>query len=140
MTLCALLMAACEDWTLHQVDIVGAYLQGDLKEEIFMKPPDRAQSEHTDKRVWKLLKPLHGLKQAGHQWKAKLDEAMHNLGFIKSRANDCLYVLTGPSSAAHMLILVLLQNAVAVAVCGCASMCQSPYQVSAFFVQYWLSY
>jgi hypothetical protein len=25
---------------LHQIDIVGAYLQGDLNEEIYMTPPD----------------------------------------------------------------------------------------------------
>jgi len=25
---------------LHQVDVVGAYLQGDLDEEIYMKVPD----------------------------------------------------------------------------------------------------
>jgi hypothetical protein len=25
---------------LHQIDIVGAYLQGDLDEEIYMSPPD----------------------------------------------------------------------------------------------------
>jgi len=28
------------DLELHQVDVVGAYLQGDLDEEIYMKVPD----------------------------------------------------------------------------------------------------
>jgi len=28
------------DLELHQVDVVGAYLQGDLDKEIYMKVPD----------------------------------------------------------------------------------------------------
>jgi hypothetical protein len=35
-----LALAACENMELHQIDIVGAYLQGDLNEEIYMTPPD----------------------------------------------------------------------------------------------------
>jgi hypothetical protein len=34
-----LTIAAHEDLELHQVDVVGAYLQGDLDEEIYMTPP-----------------------------------------------------------------------------------------------------
>jgi hypothetical protein len=36
-TLCTLFaIAAHEDWELHQVDVRGAYLQGDLDEEVYM--------------------------------------------------------------------------------------------------------
>ena len=42
-------MAACKDWLLHQVDVVGVYLQGDLEEEIYLEPPDGA---HTSKKDW----------------------------------------------------------------------------------------
>jgi transcriptional antiterminator len=33
-------MAAPEDWDIHQVDIVSAYLASKLKEDIYMKPPE----------------------------------------------------------------------------------------------------
>ncbi len=40
-TLCAFMsFVADQDWELHQVDVVGAYLQGDLDEEIYMKVPE----------------------------------------------------------------------------------------------------
>jgi hypothetical protein len=40
-TLCTLLaLAAREDMELHQINIVGAYLQGNPNEEIYMTPPD----------------------------------------------------------------------------------------------------
>jgi len=35
-----LVLTAFLNLELHQVDIVGAYLQGDLDEEIYMKVPD----------------------------------------------------------------------------------------------------
>jgi hypothetical protein len=35
----ALAIATHEDMELHQVDVVGAYLQGDLDEEIYMTLP-----------------------------------------------------------------------------------------------------
>jgi hypothetical protein len=60
-----LTIAAREDMELHQVDVVGAYLQGDLDKEIYMTPP--AGLNIPGKKGWcfRLHKPLYGLKQAG---------------------------------------------------------------------------
>ena len=105
-TLRALLsLTAREDWELHQIDIVGAYLQGDLEEEIFAECPDGIKVEGKEGWYWLLKKPLYGLKQAGRQWKKKLDEAMRNLGFQKSSADDCLYILR---EAGVVVLLVLV--------------------------------
>ena len=42
-------MATREDWAIHQVDVVGAYLRGDLSEEIYLEPPDGARTNEKDK-------------------------------------------------------------------------------------------
>ena len=42
-------MAAREDLAIHQVDVVGAYLRGDLSEEIYLEPPDGARTNEKDK-------------------------------------------------------------------------------------------
>jgi hypothetical protein len=34
----------------------------------------------------------YGLKQAGRQWKKKLEEMMRELGFRKSAVDDCLFI------------------------------------------------
>ena len=34
-----LALAASQDWEIHQIDVVGAYLNGELEETIFMKQP-----------------------------------------------------------------------------------------------------
>ena len=40
-TICTLLaLAISENWEIQQMDIKGAYLNGRIKEEIYMKQPD----------------------------------------------------------------------------------------------------
>ena len=58
---------------------------------------------------WKLKKLLYGLKQAGRQWKTKLDEVMSKAGFEKSQADDCLYILRKDGEIV-MLVLVYVDD------------------------------
>jgi hypothetical protein len=60
-----LAIAMREDMELHQVDIVGACLQGDLDEEIYMTPPAGLNIPGKKGQCLRLHKPLYGLKQAG---------------------------------------------------------------------------
>ena len=55
-----------------------------------------------------MRKPLYGLKQAGQQWKTKLDEVMSKAGFKKSQADDCLYILK--RNGKIMLVLVYVND------------------------------
>ena len=70
----------------------GAFLQGELDEEIYMKPPEGVVVPGKEGWLWKLLHVIYGLKQAGRQWKKKLDQIMRELGFTKSAADNSLYV------------------------------------------------
>jgi hypothetical protein len=62
-----LALAAHKNIELHQIDIVGAYLQGDINEEIYMTPPDGLKIKGKMDWILQLKKPLYGLKQAGRQ-------------------------------------------------------------------------
>ena len=62
-----LTMAAAEDLELHQIDIKGAYLNGELTgcKVIFMQQPPSYYAPGSVKLVCRLRKTLYGLKQSG---------------------------------------------------------------------------
>jgi len=99
---------------LHQVDVVGAYLQGDLDEEIYMKVSDGLAKKYgSDQKFWRLRKALYGLKQAGRQWKKCLHQVMTKLGFTRAMANDCLYILWKHGKIVLMVLIYIDDMAIA---------------------------
>lgn len=84
-----LAMAVKKKYKIHQMDVVTAFLQGDLNEEIYMDQPE-IFNDGTN-RVCKLNKSIYGLKQAGRQWNIKLDEKLRIFGLIKSKTDPCIY-------------------------------------------------
>lgn len=83
-------IAAHEDLEADTCDIVGAYLNSELKEDIYMKQPPGF--DDGTGRVWRLHKALYGLKQAGKAWNDKFNDVLTNiLGFTRSHSDPCLY-------------------------------------------------
>ena len=81
------------DLELEQMDVVTAFLYGDLDEVIHMEIPEGLRDSKNSNQVCRLLKSIYGLKQAPRQWYAKIHSFLTELGF-KSSANDpCLYTL-----------------------------------------------
>lgn len=60
---------------VYQMDVAGAFLHGEIKEEVYIKLPNN--------KVCKLNKSLYGLKTSPKYWNEKLDEFMCNQGFFK---------------------------------------------------------
>ena len=84
-------LTATLDPECEQMDVVTAFLHGDLEENIYMEVPERLQSSKTEGKVCKLLKSLYGLKQAPRQWHDKIHKYLVNqLGFKMSMNDPCL--------------------------------------------------
>lgn len=75
---------------VHQMDVVTAYVQRKLKDEICMVQSEMFV-EDDDKDKCKLNKPLYGLKQAGREWYEKLSNYLTTINFKKPAANPCVY-------------------------------------------------
>lgn len=82
-------MAGKHNHHVRQLDVKTAFLNGDLKEEIYMKLPPGFE---TQDKVMKLCKSLYGLKQAARSWNQKLKESLKKVGFEQSDSDECLYV------------------------------------------------
>jgi Reverse transcriptase (RNA-dependent DNA polymerase) len=61
------------------MDVKGAYLNGILKECIYMCQP-KGYKDQTG-RVCELIKTLYGLKQSGREWNNPFNEKLTNFGF-----------------------------------------------------------
>lgn len=82
-------LAVEKEYKVHQMDVVTAFLQGDLDEVIYMNQPE--SYEDGSNRVCKLNKSVYGLKQAGRQWNIKLDHALRKYGLQRSKVDPCIY-------------------------------------------------
>jgi hypothetical protein len=74
---------------LHQVDIKGAYLNGELNdnEVLYMHHPPGYKPRDTGTHVLCLRKTLYGLKQSGRHWYQKLSSIFNSLKFSKCSVN-----------------------------------------------------
>ena len=77
---------------IHQMDVVTAFLNGDLKEEIYMQQPSGYTQPGKEELVCKLTKSLYGLKQSPRCWNEKLCEHLKSLGFKESAADPCVFI------------------------------------------------
>ncbi|KAG5463117.1 MAG: reverse transcriptase (RNA-dependent DNA polymerase)-domain-containing protein, partial [Olpidium bornovanus] len=83
-------MATAKGWTIRQRDVVLAYLNGKLQEEIYLEQPE--EFKHGD-AVCRLHRALYGLKQNGRGWNHELHKELLHLGFTQLPTEPCIYVL-----------------------------------------------
>jgi hypothetical protein len=78
------------DLKIQQMDVKGAYLNGVLKETVYMKQPDGYGDGSG--RVCQLIKTLYGLKQAGREWNTQFNEGIKQMGFTRLTSDPCAYI------------------------------------------------
>jgi hypothetical protein len=91
MTTFRIIMALASTLSLNtfQLDIKTAYLNAELKEELFLKQPEGVELEPG--KVLKLHKALYGLKQAGKEWNKCFHKILTLLGFCQLASDQCCY-------------------------------------------------
>ena len=85
-------LATAYNLELDQMDVVTAFLNGDVEEHIYMRQPTGYEIEGKEHMVYKLKKALYGLKQAPRQWNIKLHNYLvDELGFSANHVDAALY-------------------------------------------------
>ncbi len=85
------------------MDVVVAFLNATLEEEIYMRAPDGM--ECPEGKVLRLLKSLYGLKQAPRNWNTDITLFLvTTLSFRRCIIDPCIYV---KGEGDHLLIIVL---------------------------------
>lgn len=101
---CMLALAGQFGWTIHQLDITTAFLNGDIHEEVYVQQPTGFRVRGQEAKVCRLQKALYGLKQSPRAWYEKIDSYLASQGFLKSSAESTLYV----KSAEDMFLILVL--------------------------------
>lgn len=79
------------------MDVKTAFLNGILKEELYMKQPPgykaspKTTKDNTTEYVLKLNKSIYGLKQAPLVWNQTINKTLKSLGFTRSVEEPCIY-------------------------------------------------
>ncbi|GKV48992.1 hypothetical protein SLEP1_g55766 [Rubroshorea leprosula] len=88
-----LLAFACfEGFTLYQMDVKSAFLNGYIQEEVYVEQPPSFEDPSCRNHVYKLSKALYGLKQAPRAWYERLSSFLLANGFSRGRVDTTLFV------------------------------------------------
>ncbi|GJT59873.1 retrovirus-related pol polyprotein from transposon TNT 1-94 [Tanacetum coccineum] len=85
--------AAHKSFPIYQMDVKMAFLNGPLKEEVYVAQPNGfVDPDHPDK-VYHLRKALYGLKQAPRAWYDELSKFLISKGFTKGIIDPTLFTI-----------------------------------------------
>ena len=93
-------------WPMHQLDVNNAFLQGSLKEEVFMAQPPGMKDQQHPQYVCKLHKVIYGLRQAPRAWHDALKSFTTSHGFHTSQNDPSLFIYASGSILAYFLVYV----------------------------------
>nr|GEZ09845.1 copia protein [Tanacetum cinerariifolium] len=75
--------AAYKSFSIYQMDVKTTFLNGPLKEEVYVAQPDGFVDPDHPEKVYRLRKALYGLKQAPKAWYDELSKFLTSKGFTK---------------------------------------------------------
>jgi hypothetical protein len=85
--------ATYHGFKLYQMDVKSAFLNGPIKEEVYVEQPPGFEDSQYPNHVYKLSKALYGLKQAPRAWYECLRDFLIANGFKLKSAKPILLSL-----------------------------------------------
>jgi hypothetical protein len=76
---------------VHHMDVKSVFLNGDLKEEVYVHQSSKFVIPGKEGKVLRLRKALYGFWQAPRAWNAKLDSTLKGMGFGQSLHEAAIY-------------------------------------------------
>ncbi|GJU34089.1 retrovirus-related pol polyprotein from transposon TNT 1-94 [Tanacetum coccineum] len=83
--------AAHKNMTIYQMDVKTDFLNGELKEKVYVSQPEGFVDQDNPSHVYKLKKALYGLKQAPRAWYDMLSSFLLSQHFSKGAVNLILF-------------------------------------------------
>nr|GEW41231.1 retrovirus-related Pol polyprotein from transposon TNT 1-94 [Tanacetum cinerariifolium] len=87
-----LAFAAHKNMVVYQMDVKTAFLNGNLREEVYVSQPDGFVDLDNPNHVYKLKKALYGLNQAPRAWYDMLSSFLISQDFSKGSVDPTLFI------------------------------------------------
>ncbi|GKF26229.1 retrovirus-related pol polyprotein from transposon TNT 1-94, partial [Tanacetum coccineum] len=87
-----LVFAIYMNFKVYQIDVKSAFLNGKLKEEVYVKQPPGFESSEFFDYVCKLNKAFYGIKQAPRVWYETLSTFLIQNKFTRGRIDNTLFI------------------------------------------------
>ena len=101
-----LAIATFFDYEIWQMDVKTAFLNGFLKEELYMMQPEGFVDPQNVDKVCKLQRSIYGLVQASRSWNIRFDNVIKAYGFKQTFEEACIYKKVSGSSIAFLVLYV----------------------------------
>ena len=88
------------------MDVKMAFLNGYLKEDIYMEQLLGFTSSDDDHKVCKLQRSIYGLKQASRSWNTRFNDVIKIFSFIKNEEEPCVFKKVSGSVVAFLILYV----------------------------------
>lgn len=98
----------CLEGDVHQMDIVTAYIQSNLSNEIYMEQLKAFEVQEQEEKVCLVKRPLYGLKQADRCCYEKLDTYLKNINIINNDVNSCVYISNNKND--RIIVIIYVNN------------------------------
>ncbi|GJY50378.1 retrovirus-related pol polyprotein from transposon TNT 1-94 [Tanacetum coccineum] len=85
--------AAHKSFPIYQMDVKMAFLNGPLKEEVYVEQPDGFVDPDHPEKVYRLRNALYGLKQAPRAWYDELSNFLMSKGFTKGTIDPTQFTI-----------------------------------------------
>ena len=73
------------------MDVKTTFLNGSLKEELYMMQPEGFVDPKGANKMCKLQRSIYGLMQASQSWNIRFDELIKAYRFIQTCGEACIY-------------------------------------------------
>ena len=84
-------IAVYYDYDIWKMDVKTTFLDGYLKENIYMMQVDGFITKGQEHMVCKLHQSIYGLKQASRSWNKRFDQVIKSFGFDQNEKEPCVY-------------------------------------------------
>ena len=98
-----IMLAIATFYEIWQMDVKTAFLNGFIKEELYMMQPEGFVNPKGANKMCKLQRSIYGLVQASRSWNICFDKVIKAYGFIQTCGEACIYKKVSGSTTTFLI-------------------------------------